>query len=140
MIPNYKDRNFSLQEIIHSPIEDFPKELVPLAMYRMAAMQRLRDAACAYFKKEVPIIITSGYRSFAYNKEIGGSENSLHIWRFSPDGTFVCANDYYSPDVPLSAFFAFVARYVRGETYLHSKKNFIHEGTGAGLIDEEWVI
>lgn len=129
MISNYKTKNFNLQEVIHTPIEAFPEELLPIAMYQMARMQAIRDAATVYFGKEVPITITSGYRSEQHNESTGGADDSFHIWRYNSDGSFICAVDTFVRNVSMQDWFNFVSDYTYGETYWHRTRNLVHIAT-----------
>jgi uncharacterized protein YcbK (DUF882 family) len=139
LIPSHKSKNFTLREVVHRT-GGFPESLVPIAMYQMGRLQAIRDGACEFFNKEVTITITSGYRDPVYNLSIGGAENSHHQWHFNEDGSFTCASDFYSRDVPIEALYGFVKKYTQGEEcYLHSKKKFIHLAT-ENRIDENWVI
>ena len=128
-----------MHEIIHSDPAQFPEELYTIAMYQMGRLQGLRDAACEHFGKQIPITITSGYRSPDYNDSIGGSPNSFHKWRYNPDGTFICANDTTVSRIPMSDWFEFVSKWTFGETYWHRRKNFVHIATEQ-RIDEQWSI
>lgn len=143
MIPNYKYRNFSLYEIIHSDPIHFPKNLIPVATYLAGRIQTLREAASAYFKKEVRIVITSGYRSKEYNDNIGGAKNSYHIWEVTSDGKMRCAVDFTSPDVSISALFSFVKTYAQGEEIgIHIRKKYIHyapDNIDNNRVDEEII-
>ena len=140
MIASLKSKNFTLKEIIHRP-DDFPETLIPIAMYQMGRLQAIRDGACEFFNKEVAITITSGYRSLQYNSTLdGASATSHHIWKIKEDGSFICAIDFKSRDVPLEALYAFVKKYTQGEEcYLHRQKKFIHLST-ENRLDENWII
>ena len=139
MIPNIKSTNFTLKEIIHHT-EGFPETLLPIAMYQMGRLQAIRDAATVFFNKDVRLSIRSGFRSLTYNAEVGGANHSHHIWHFKEDGTFTCASDFTSSDVPLEALYAFVKKYTQGEEcYLHRTKRFIHLAT-ENRKDENFII
>ena len=122
---NYRTHNFTMQEVIHN-MEGFTDDLIPIAMYQMGVLQTLRDTATAYFGHPVRINITSGFRNAHYNKFIGGSLTSHHVWRYKPDGSFVCAVDTWSPDVPLAEWFKFCANNIHGEVYMHKIRKFVH--------------
>ncbi len=61
--------NFSLSEMVCPCQQCTPPTFTLLVL----KLQAVRDAL------NVPLIITSGYRCQAYNKEIGGAENSAHL-------------------------------------------------------------
>lgn len=126
------NRNFTLQEVIHSRVDDFPEELRPIAYNAMGYLQALRDHL------GVSIIVTSGYRSLEYNQEIGGSKNSYHVWRYANDMKFIWAVDIYSPEMDIKDFYQDVKDFVIGETYWHRDKGFIHISPYGK--DEEWVV
>lgn len=123
---NYKTDNFKLTDVIHNQ-EGFTEDLIPIGMFAMGYMQGLRDALCDYYKTEIRLITTSGFRSKAYNASLkGSSPNSHHVWRYLPDGRFVWAQDLVSPDLKPAELFKTIAKIVKGEVYLHSKLGFVH--------------
>jgi uncharacterized protein YcbK (DUF882 family) len=65
--------NFNLNEFRSKCGADVPKELVPNAIAVATNLQVLRDEI------GLPITITSGYRSPAHNRRVGGSPNSQHM-------------------------------------------------------------
>ena len=127
-----RTRNFTLEEVIHSPIEDFPNELLPIAHAAMAYLQACRDYL------GVPLVVTSGYRSPDYNQEIGGSQNSYHQWRVGPSGEAIWAIDLYSPSMNIEDLYGDLSKLVTGETYWHRDKGFVHVSPYGP--DEEWVV
>lgn len=121
-----KTRNFTLQEVAHRPL---PDHLIPNAVAAMQAMQMLRDMGSAYFKKDVPLRITSGYREKEYNRKVSGSrnpDNSYHVWRKEADGTLIWAVDFVPIGVTPSQYFAWMMNIVKGERYRHQRHKFIH--------------
>ena len=128
---DYKTRNFTLAEAIHSDRDSFPEELLPIAYCAMGTIQSLRDVL------QIPITITSGYRSSGHNQAIGGAKNSRHIWRYEPDGRMVFALDITSSKLTAQELFEKLKSLVNGETYLHKKLQFVH--ISPQEIDEEWV-
>lgn len=136
---NPRTRNFTLQEVVHTSLGEFPKELLPIAYYQLGRLQALREAANAYFKQDIPIKITSGYRSPSWNRAVGGVPTSHHIWKFNEDGTFVAANDIVPLNFSRQKYFDFLKEYTFGETYYHARFGFIHIATGANVQDKKWV-
>lgn len=132
MIPNYKSKNFSLHEVIHR-MENFPEKLVPIGMYAMCAIQGFRN-----YLGDKRLFITSGYRSPHYNNEIGGAENSFHMWRLDNDRKIVWALDIFSPDMEIEDLYNKAAAYFDGEVYWHKRFKFVHL-TDYGK-NEEWVV
>lgn len=87
--------HFSLSEFVTSQtaerlgIDNTPPQAVMRAILRTATgMEGVRTLLCA------PIIISSGYRSPALNKSIGGASNSQHMKGEAVD--FICPG-YGSP-------------------------------------------
>ena len=129
---NIKTKNFKTSDVVHSDFNKLPIEVQPIAYIAQGFIQALRD------KLGIPLVVTSGYRYPAYNKEIGGSENSFHMWRFDKDGNAIFALDVMSPSMPAAKLYELVKPLVKGETYLHRKLQFVHIAPYG--TDEEWVI
>ena len=75
-------KNFSLSEFARcrEGLQDVPHDVEHTITYRLAPkLQYLRDRIGR------PIRITSGYRSEAYNKRIGGSKTSRHVYGLAAD-------------------------------------------------------
>ena len=85
-------RDFTFDELIRSAtaerlgIDNFPppEEMANLRHLAIRILQPLRDAW------QRPIIVTSGYRSPALNKALGGARNSQHLMGQAAD---ICATD-----------------------------------------------
>ena len=85
-------RDFTIDELIRSAtaerlgIDNFPppEEMANLRQLAVKILQPLRDAW------QRPIIVTSGYRSPALNKALGGARNSQHLMGQAAD---ICATD-----------------------------------------------
>lgn len=118
-----RTRNFTLQEVARRPL---PDNLIPNGVAAMQAMQMLRDMGSAYFKKDVPLRITSGYRELAYNRKIGSPDTSYHVWRKESDGMLIWAVDFMPVGVTPSQYFAWMMGAVKGERYHHQRHKFIH--------------
>ena len=135
---NYKTDNFKLSEVIHNH-DGFTEDLIPIGMFAMGYLQGLRDALCAYYKTNIRLVITSGFRSKAYNASIKATPNSHHVWRYLPDGRFVWAIDLVSPDLKPAELFKTIAEIVQGEVYLHRRLGFVHIAPEQ-IKDETFVI
>ncbi len=129
---NIKTKNFKTSDVVHSDFNKLPIEVQPIAYIAQGYIQALRD------KLGIPLVVTSGYRYPAYNKEIKGSENSFHMWRFDKDGNAIFALDVMSPSMPAAKLYELIKPLVKGETYLHRKLQFVHIAPYG--VDEEWVI
>lgn len=89
-------RNFSLGEFTQSDTavakgisNQLPSMLEATAMNTLEMMQRIRDHLSAIAGRDVAITITSGYRSPALNRAVGGAANSDHV--------AACAVDFKAP-------------------------------------------
>lgn len=133
---NFSHRNFTLNEVIHQT-NAFPAELLPIAYTAMGDIQRLRDYLSFKMDEDIPLVITSGYRSPKYNKTVGGSKNSHHVWRIV-DNRMIYALDFYSPKLRADILYDLARPVVQGETYLHREKQFVHMSVYGP--DEEWII
>ena len=78
--------NFSLAEFVRSSTaarlrlsNDLPPALTPAALQTLAMMQRIRDRLCLIAGRDIPVTITSGYRSLAVNRAIGSRDGSDHV-------------------------------------------------------------
>ena len=79
-------RNFSLwefeasQEATRRGIDNsLPDTLMTNAILLGGWLQELRNMLCKHYGRDIPITISSGYRSPKLNKAIGGSKNSHHM-------------------------------------------------------------
>ena len=126
-IPNIQSENFTLREVIHRD-EKITWEVVLIASYLMGRLQDFRDHLCQKFAKNIRIVITSGRRALEYNRSIGSSDNSYHIWRLDDKHKIVCAADITSPDLELEKLFIEAARFFKGEIYKHNTLKFVHLG------------
>ena len=74
--------NFRLSELACKS-EDSDVQVVMLNYLLVDKLQELRNRINYYQKqknlKEIPIFITSGYRTKEHNKRVGGAERSLHL-------------------------------------------------------------
>jgi len=89
-------RNFSLNEFTASSVAKtnkianvLPDDLEDAAMNTLQMMQWIRDHLSAIKGKDCPITITSGYRSPALNRAVGGAVTSDHV--------AACAVDFRCP-------------------------------------------
>jgi hypothetical protein len=89
-------RNFSLGEFTQSDTakakgisNTLPASLEATALNTLEMMQRIRDHLSAIKGRDVPITITSGYRSPALNRAVGGVPSSDHVAG--------CAVDFRAP-------------------------------------------
>lgn len=133
---NYRTRNFSLWEVVHrcELVED--PLIWDIGKIALGYIQGLRDAVSEYSNASVPLIITSGYRSPEYNRKIGGSPNSYHMWRKS-ENRVVWALDIKSTVLEPAKLYEVVKDCVNGETYLHKRYGFVHLAPYGP--DQEWV-
>lgn len=56
-----------------------PPDLEPQAWSTLAMLQRIRDHLSAVAGKDIPVSISSGYRSPALNRAVGGVPTSDHV-------------------------------------------------------------
>lgn len=85
-------RNFTLAEFSASATAQarginnaVPEELEPHAWATLQMMQAIRDHLSAAAGRDVPIAITSGYRSPALNAAVKGSPTSDHVKAMAVD-------------------------------------------------------
>lgn len=85
-------RNFSLDEFAASETavarrinNALPEDLEPQAWSTLQMMQAIRDHLSAVAGRDVPISITSGYRSPALNAAVKGSATSDHVRAMAVD-------------------------------------------------------
>jgi len=71
--------NFNLSEFASKDGAEFPPEIIENLRRFAAALQVIRDTVKA------PISITSGYRSPAHNRAVGGASNSTHMQGIAAD-------------------------------------------------------
>lgn len=68
---------------------DLPLSLMPAAKQTAQLLERIRDQLVLLARRDIPIIVTSGYRSPRLNQLVGGQPRSDHV-----DG---CAADFKAP-------------------------------------------
>lgn len=93
----FRSLNFSSEEIAHRPIpmDNESLWLEPCSYFQMGVMQTVRNLISKKFGKDIPITITSGYRSPTINETVpGAAKNSMHIWRLGDNFGLYCANDF----------------------------------------------
>ena len=87
------EKNFKLSELANNAGDkSLPQYEVNIGSVLLVGMlQQLRD------KVKKPIVVNSGYRQEEYNKEIGGDEDIVTIWRqlCCENGTIGAINLYY---------------------------------------------
>jgi len=87
-------------------------------------LQKARDIA------DIPFVITSGYRCVKHNKEVGGSENSEHLFGLAAD---IACTDSRSRYKIITALLK--AGFIR----IGIGKNFIHAGDGYKIGQVIWI-
>lgn len=131
--------NFTIREVAHRPL---PSRLISVGFAATQHMQNVRDAACKHFGKDVPHVITSGYRNLDFNRNIKSSDRSYHIWRIGgtqahakdstrEQGRALFAIDFEPVGVDLVRYYEWYTGWIGGETYLHLPKRFIHTAPNA---------
>lgn len=85
-------RNFKLSEFTfsetalrHGIDNTLPPELTDNALRMARWLQTLRDRLAQKYEKEMPIVVTSGYRNPMVNKKVGGSKRSAHMQALAAD-------------------------------------------------------
>lgn len=56
-----------------------PRELLHHARATCEMLQRIRDHLSVHFKRDCPIILTSGYRCLQLNRQKGSADSSEHV-------------------------------------------------------------
>lgn len=81
-----KVKDFSINEFCASSTayrlridNSLPDDLTDQAMATLAMLQRIRDHLSSVAGKDVPVLISSGYRSPALNRAVGGADTSDHL-------------------------------------------------------------
>ena len=136
-IPDIRSRNFTLKEIIHRG-SNVSQEIILIGMYRLGYMQGFRDWLWHREGKEIRITITSGWRDLDYNRSIGSSDGSYHIWKLDDKNVIFSANDFKSPDMDHHLLCERFAEFCRGEVYKHNTWKFVH-GSDYG-VDETFAL
>jgi hypothetical protein len=80
--------NFSLEEMTTTEQRQdntCPAPLLPELIETAMLMQRIRAALSADAGRDIPISVTSGYRSVAVNQAVGGSATSDHCAAMAVD-------------------------------------------------------
>jgi hypothetical protein len=85
-------RNFKLSEFTFSETalrkgidNTLPDQYLSNAICLASWLQALRNRLTQKYDKDMPIVITSGYRSPKLNKEVGGSKTSVHRFMLAAD-------------------------------------------------------
>jgi len=136
-----QSRNFTLPELYRYYAETVPTDKQPYAYFLMGIAQTLRAMVLNSLKKEVMFKIGSGYRDQDHNKQVGGTDQSLHIWR-NVDGYFHCAFDM----TPLNANIEDVFDALKpihntlGEVYLNRDSGCIHIAVQGKKIEPGFII
>lgn len=128
-------RNFTLNEVFHRPQDVMGFDVPKIGLIAQGYIQGLRDSLTEAIGRDCPIIITSGYRSLAFNRSIKSKDSSYHVWRIE-NGKALFALDFTSPVLTPDNLFELVRKRVVGETYLHKKLGFVHIAPCGP--DEEW--
>lgn len=96
MIAMQLSPHFTLREFIASETaarrgidNSLPAELLPAAGETAAMLERIRARLSQLAGRDIPMLLSSGYRSPALNRAIGGSRNSDH--------QLACAADWTAP-------------------------------------------
>lgn len=77
-----------MEELTHTDVRTdnlCPLELIPDLTKTADMLERIRSALGAVKGFDVPIIVTSGYRSEAVNKAVGGQPSSDHLKALAVD-------------------------------------------------------
>lgn len=98
---NLMTKHFSLDEFTVSRTAEqrgidnsLPQELIPQAEATLLMLEDIRAYLSELAGKDIPIFISSGYRSPAVNAAVGGSKNSDHLKAKAVDFT---APDFGTP-------------------------------------------
>lgn len=126
-------QHFSLAEFVASDTararridNTLPDDLVPAATATLEMLEQIRAQLCALAGRDVPIIISSGYRSPALNSAVGSSSTSDHPKGMAADWT---APSFGSPLVICNALAPLVGvlgigqlinERVRGGAWVHT--------------------
>lgn len=85
-------RNFKLSEFTFSETairlgipNRIPSNQIPNVIRLAKWLQTFRDRLCKEFGKDMPIVITSGYRCVRLNKAVRGSRRSMHMQALAAD-------------------------------------------------------
>ena len=78
-------KNFNISEFRCKDGSDVPDELEPNVQKLAEQLQIIRDRLCEEIGKNIPINITSGYRTPSHNTKIGGAKNSYHLKAMASD-------------------------------------------------------
>ena len=134
-IPNIRTRNFTLSEIMHRD-KEITQEKIYSGLVRMGYMQGFSDFLYYKYGRHIRLKITSGNRELTYNRSIGSSDRSHHVYRID-DNYVICANDLVSPDLKLEKLYKDFADFSRGETYMHKRFKFVHNSLHGK--NEQWI-
>ncbi len=101
-------------------------------IYRIAfELQKVRDRLNQDFnpKKEIQIVITSGWRTKEWNasKDVEGAKNSKHLYGLAADSRAI--------GVPLLVYYTYICRYTSlNHLGYYAKQNFVHSGIEDNLV------
>jgi len=124
--------HFSLAEFVRSDLavrrgidNRLPPELVPAALQTLEMMERIRQRLSELARRDVPILISSGYRSPALNMAVGSSSTSDHPRAAACDWT---APSFGSPHDVCQALVPLVGALGIGQL-IHEFGQWVHTST-----------
>ena len=78
-------KNFNISEFRCKDGTDVPENLEANVQKLAEQLQIIRDRLALEVGREIPIKITSGYRTQSHNIKIGGAKNSFHLKAMASD-------------------------------------------------------
>lgn len=130
LTPNFRYYEFWSNNFGKPKVEP-PEEYFENIKYVAEQLQRVRDKLNEDFrpKKEISILITSGYRTKAWNssKDVEGAKSSKHLTADALDSRAV--------GVPLFVYYTYLVRYTNfNHLGYYLKQNFVHAGNESKLV------
>jgi len=78
-------KNFKLEEFACHDGTPVPEQYLGNVQIMANNLQKIRDSIQSDYGFDLPIVIVSGYRTPAHNKECGGEKNSFHMKAIAAD-------------------------------------------------------
>lgn len=120
---------FAACYLLRDVLANQPARAHPLLLHTAALLQ----AMVAKSHSHEPLIVTSGYRTQATNKKVGGAAHSYHM---KDQFNFFKAMDFHMKNTPISVLANYALTVRQGGVGIYKNKDFLHIDVGDPRI---WV-